>query len=122
VPVTLFGQLAGDKDFQGQRHTVPLLLFALKTALCAAESRRSIGVIHSLHPMGWLGDQSRPLREPQLCFAQCAYQGNFVDCAITQKLPREQGKFDPGIALHIIAGGERYPGEEVATIIPSPIV
>src|SRR5664279_586536 len=37
-----------------QRHTVPLLLFALKTALCAAESRRSIGVIHSLHSMGCL--------------------------------------------------------------------
>jgi GNAT superfamily N-acetyltransferase len=49
VPVTLLGQLAVDKDYQGQRHAVSLLLFALMTALRAAEVVGSIGVI--THPL-----------------------------------------------------------------------
>jgi GNAT superfamily N-acetyltransferase len=49
LPVTLLGQLAVDKDYQGQGHAVSLLLFALKTALNAAESIGSMGVV--THPL-----------------------------------------------------------------------
>jgi GNAT superfamily N-acetyltransferase len=49
LPVTLLGQLAVDKDFQGQGHAASLLLFALKTAMSAAEIIGSIGVI--THPL-----------------------------------------------------------------------
>jgi GNAT superfamily N-acetyltransferase len=49
LPVTLLGQLAVDKDHQGQGHAVSLLRFALKTALHAAENVGSTGVI--THPL-----------------------------------------------------------------------
>jgi GNAT superfamily N-acetyltransferase len=49
LPVTLLGQLAVDKDYQGQRHAVSLLVFALKTASRAAEMVGSVGVI--THPL-----------------------------------------------------------------------
>ena len=49
VPVTLLGQLAIHKDYQGQSHAASLLLFALKTALRASESVGSVGVI--THPL-----------------------------------------------------------------------
>jgi GNAT superfamily N-acetyltransferase len=49
VPVILLGQLAVDKDYQGQGHAVSLLLFALKAALRAAEIVGSMGVI--THPL-----------------------------------------------------------------------
>jgi GNAT superfamily N-acetyltransferase len=49
LSVTLLGQLAVDKDFQGQGHAASLLLFALKTALQAAEMIGSAGVI--THPL-----------------------------------------------------------------------
>ena len=49
LPVTLLGQLAVDKAYQGQGHAVSLLLFALKTALSAAESIGSMGVV--THPL-----------------------------------------------------------------------
>jgi GNAT superfamily N-acetyltransferase len=49
LPVTLLGQLAVDKDYQGQRHAVSLLVFALKTALRAADMVGSVGVI--THPL-----------------------------------------------------------------------
>jgi GNAT superfamily N-acetyltransferase len=49
VPVTLLGQLAVDKDYHGQGHAASLLLFALKTALTAAESIGSVGVV--THPL-----------------------------------------------------------------------
>ncbi len=49
VPATLLGQLAVDKDFQGQGHAVSLLLFALRTAMRAAEIVGSTGVI--THPL-----------------------------------------------------------------------
>ena len=45
VPVTLLGQLAVDKDYQGQGHAVSFLLFALKTSLSDAESIGSVGVV-----------------------------------------------------------------------------
>ena len=45
VPVTLLGQLAVDKDYQGQGHASSLLLFALKTALHASQTVGSLGVI-----------------------------------------------------------------------------
>ena len=45
----LLGQLAVDKDFQGQGHAASLLLFALKAALRASENIGSIGVI--THPL-----------------------------------------------------------------------
>jgi GNAT superfamily N-acetyltransferase len=45
LPVTLLGQLAVDKDYQGQGHAAALLQFALKTALSAAASIGSIGVV-----------------------------------------------------------------------------
>jgi predicted N-acetyltransferase YhbS len=49
LPVTLLGQLAVDKEFQGQGHAISLLYFALKTALQAAEIVGSMGVI--THPL-----------------------------------------------------------------------
>ena len=49
VPVTLLGQLAAHKDYQAQGHASSLLLFALKTAMRAAESIGSVGVI--THPL-----------------------------------------------------------------------
>jgi len=45
LPVTLLGQLAVDKNHQGQGHAKSLLQFALKTALSAAASIGSIGVV-----------------------------------------------------------------------------
>jgi len=49
VPVLLLGQLAVDKDFQGQGHAASLLLFALKAALRAAAFVGTMGVI--THPL-----------------------------------------------------------------------
>ncbi len=56
LPVTLLGQLAVDKKFQGRGHATSLMLFALRTALKASEVIGSIGVI--THP---LDDQLREL-------------------------------------------------------------
>jgi len=49
VPATLLGQLAIDKDYHGQGHAKSLLLFALKTALHAADAIGSAAVI--THPL-----------------------------------------------------------------------
>ena len=49
LPVTLLGQLAVHKDHHGQGHAASLLLFALKTAVAAAEHIGSVGVI--THPL-----------------------------------------------------------------------
>jgi GNAT superfamily N-acetyltransferase len=49
VPAILLGQLAVDKDYQGQGHAADLLRFALKTALRASESLGGVGVI--THPL-----------------------------------------------------------------------
>lgn len=49
VPVTLLGQLAIHKGYQGQGHAASLLLFALRTSLRAAQSIGSAGVI--THPL-----------------------------------------------------------------------
>lgn len=49
VPVTLLGQLAVDKDYQGQRHAASLLKFALVAALRASVDVGSFGVI--THPL-----------------------------------------------------------------------
>ena len=49
LPVTLLGQLAVDKSYQGQRHAVSLLVFALRTALRAADMVGSVGII--THPL-----------------------------------------------------------------------
>jgi predicted N-acetyltransferase YhbS len=49
VPATLLGQLAVARDFQQQGHATSLLLFALKSALHAAELVASMGVI--THPL-----------------------------------------------------------------------
>ncbi len=49
VPVTLLGQLAVDKNFQGHGHAASLLLYALKMAIRAAEMVGSMGVI--THPL-----------------------------------------------------------------------
>jgi GNAT superfamily N-acetyltransferase len=49
VPVFLLGQLAVDKDYQGQGHAVSLLGFALKAALRAAAIVGTMGVI--THPL-----------------------------------------------------------------------
>ena len=49
LPATLLGQLAVDRDFQGQGHTTSLLVLALKTALHAAEIVGRVGVI--THPL-----------------------------------------------------------------------
>ena len=38
-----------DKDYQGQGHAISLLMFALKTALSAAENIGSMGVV--THPL-----------------------------------------------------------------------
>ena len=49
VPATLLGQLAIDRAFQRRGHAASLLLFALKSALRAAEIVASMGVI--THPL-----------------------------------------------------------------------
>jgi RimJ/RimL family protein N-acetyltransferase len=49
LPVTLLGQLAVAKDFQGQGHATSLLQFALQTAFRASMDIGSIGVI--THPL-----------------------------------------------------------------------
>ena len=49
VPVTLLGQLAVDRGWQGQGHADSLVQFALWTALKAAESVGSFAVI--THPI-----------------------------------------------------------------------
>ncbi len=49
VPVTLLGQLAVDKELQGQGYARSLLLFALRTALHASRVIGSTGVI--MHPL-----------------------------------------------------------------------
>jgi GNAT superfamily N-acetyltransferase len=49
LPATLLGQLAVDKNYQGQRHAVSLIGFALRTALRAADMVGSVGVI--THPL-----------------------------------------------------------------------
>lgn len=49
VPAVLLGQLAVDKNDQGQGHAVSLLLFALRTALRIAEIVGAAGVL--LHPL-----------------------------------------------------------------------
>jgi GNAT superfamily N-acetyltransferase len=49
VPVTLLGQLAIDKEYQGQGHAVSLLQFALRTAVHVADSIGSMGVV--THPL-----------------------------------------------------------------------
>ena len=49
VPVTLLGQLAIDRAYQGQGHARALLFFALGTALRAARDVGSLGVI--THPL-----------------------------------------------------------------------
>jgi GNAT superfamily N-acetyltransferase len=56
VPVTLLGQLAVDKNYQGQGQATSLLLYALRTALKASAMIGSIGVI--THP---LDDNARRL-------------------------------------------------------------
>jgi len=49
LPTTLLGQLAVDRAWQGQGYAASLLQFALRTALHAAETIGSIGVI--THPL-----------------------------------------------------------------------
>ena len=49
VPATLLGQLAVDREFQGQGHAASLMLFALRTALVASETIGGLGVI--THPL-----------------------------------------------------------------------
>lgn len=49
VQVTLLGQLAVDKDYQGQRHAGSLMRFALMTALRASADNGSFGVL--THPL-----------------------------------------------------------------------
>ena len=49
LPATLLGQLAVDKRDQGRGHSLTLLYFALRTALHAAESVGSLGVV--THPL-----------------------------------------------------------------------
>jgi GNAT superfamily N-acetyltransferase len=49
VPAMLLGQLAVDKDFQGQGHAASLLRFALKAAIRASEDIGCMAVI--THPL-----------------------------------------------------------------------
>lgn len=49
LPVTLLGELAVDRGWQGQGHATSLLQFALRTALEAANMIASIGII--THPL-----------------------------------------------------------------------
>jgi GNAT superfamily N-acetyltransferase len=49
VPVTLLGQLAVDKVYQGQGHARSLLFYALSTALRASRDIGSFGVV--THPL-----------------------------------------------------------------------
>jgi GNAT superfamily N-acetyltransferase len=58
VPVTLLGQLAIHRDYQGRGHARSLLLFGLRTALRASREIGSFGVI--THP---IDDQVRAFYE-----------------------------------------------------------
>ena len=49
MPATLLGQLAVDKNYQGQGHAKSLLMFALRTALRGAATIGSVGVL--THPL-----------------------------------------------------------------------
>jgi GNAT superfamily N-acetyltransferase len=49
IPVTLLGQLAVDRDYQGQRHAASLLKFALLAAWRASQQVGSFGVL--THPL-----------------------------------------------------------------------
>ncbi len=49
VPAILLGQLAVDKDYQGQGHAADLLLFAFETALRASDVIGGMGVV--THPL-----------------------------------------------------------------------
>ena len=49
VPALLLGQLAVDKDYQGQGHGADLLLFALRAAMHVSDSVGCMGVI--THPL-----------------------------------------------------------------------
>lgn len=49
IPVTLLGQLAVDRSFQGQGHAASLLIFALRSSLSAAALIGSAGVV--THPI-----------------------------------------------------------------------
>lgn len=49
IPVTLLGQLAIDRTFQGQGHAASLLIFALRTAQRVSEAVGSFGVL--THPL-----------------------------------------------------------------------
>src|SRR5271166_492033 len=49
IPVTLLGQLAVDKAWQGQGHADSLMQFAMRASLKAAESVGSFGVV--THPI-----------------------------------------------------------------------
>jgi GNAT superfamily N-acetyltransferase len=49
VPALLLGQLAVDKDYQGQGHGADLLAFALRAAMHVSESVGGMGVI--THPL-----------------------------------------------------------------------
>lgn len=49
IPVTLLAQLAVDRHFQGQGHAASLLIFALQSALRAADLIGSAGVV--THPV-----------------------------------------------------------------------
>lgn len=49
IPITLLGQLAVDRAFQGRGHAASLLFYALTTALIASESIGSLGVV--THPL-----------------------------------------------------------------------
>jgi GNAT superfamily N-acetyltransferase len=49
IPVTLLGQLAVDRAYQGQGHAASLLIFALRSSLGAAALVGSLGVV--THPV-----------------------------------------------------------------------
>jgi predicted N-acetyltransferase YhbS len=49
VPVLLLGQLAVDKAHQGRGYAADLLLYALKAALCVADTAGCMGVV--THPL-----------------------------------------------------------------------
>jgi GNAT superfamily N-acetyltransferase len=49
VPVLLLGQLAVDKDYQGQGHAADLMQYALKAALHVSDAIGAVGVV--THPL-----------------------------------------------------------------------
>jgi hypothetical protein len=81
VPVTLLGQLAVDRLFEGRGHAASLLVFALRTALVASDTIGSMGRDHAparrwrawiLFPLGTSGSAVRSTPRHVRTYGRCS--------------------------------------------------